>query len=68
MLPLSLALFGILMELAGLLRRLWPWSSYRRPGQGKIVEVLLLTMFLTTASAALFIWGLGLPYPLIKGF
>jgi hypothetical protein len=34
----------------------------------KFVEVLLLTALLTVASAALFIWGLGLPYPLIKGF
>ena len=34
----------------------------------KFVEVLLLTALLTVASGALFIWGLGLPYPLIKGF
>ncbi len=34
----------------------------------KFVEVLLLTVLLTVASVALFIWGLGLPYPLIKGF
>ena len=34
----------------------------------KFVEVLALTVFLTLASMAVFIWGLGLPYPLIKGF
>ena len=34
----------------------------------KFVEVLLLTGILTLASLALFIWGLGLPYPLLKGF
>jgi hypothetical protein len=34
----------------------------------KFVEVLLLTVILTGLSVAVFIWGLGLPYPLIKGF
>jgi hypothetical protein len=29
---------------------------------------LLLTVVLTGLSVAVFIWGLGLPYPLIKGF
>ena len=33
----------------------------------RLVEVLLLTLFLGTLSVAMFIWGLGLPYPLIKG-
>jgi predicted PurR-regulated permease PerM len=34
----------------------------------KFVEILLLTVILTGLSVAIFIWGLGLPYPLIKGF
>jgi hypothetical protein len=34
----------------------------------KFIEVLLLTLVLTGISVAVFIWGLGLPYPLIKGF
>lgn len=70
MLPLSLVLFGILMELAGFIPALVAlvFISAASGREFKIVEVLLLTMFLTTASAALFIWGLGLPYPLIKGF
>jgi hypothetical protein len=29
-------------------------------------EVVLLTVFLTALTVAMFIWGLGLPYPLIK--
>jgi putative tricarboxylic transport membrane protein len=33
----------------------------------KFAEVLLLTLILTALSVAVFIWGLGLPYPLIKG-
>jgi hypothetical protein len=28
----------------------------------------LLTVVLTGLSVAVFVWGLGLPYPLIKGF
>jgi hypothetical protein len=70
MLPLSLVLFGILMELTGFIPALVAlvFVSAASGREFKIVEVLLLTMFLTTASAALFIWGLGLPYPLIKGF
>jgi hypothetical protein len=34
----------------------------------KFLEVLLLAVGLTIASWALFIWGLGLPYPLIVGY
>jgi predicted PurR-regulated permease PerM len=34
----------------------------------KFIEALLLTVILTGLSVAIFIWGLGLPYPLIKGF
>ncbi len=70
LLPLSLVLFGILMELAGFIPALVAlvFVSAASGREFKIIEVLLLTMFLTTASAALFIWGLGLPYPLIKGF
>jgi hypothetical protein len=33
----------------------------------RFFEVLLLTLFLGALSVAMFIWGLGLPYPLIKG-
>ena len=70
LLPFSLVLFGILMELAGFIPALVAlvFVSAASGREFEIVEVLLLTMFLTTASAALFIWGLGLPYPLIKGF
>ena len=70
MLPLSLVLFGILMELAGFIPALVAlvFVSAASGREFKIVEVLLLTVVMTGASAALFIWGLGLPYPLIKGF
>jgi hypothetical protein len=70
MLPLSLVLFGILMDLAGFIPALvvLVFVSAASGREFKIVEVLLLTVAMTMASAALFIWGLGLPYPLIKGF
>ena len=34
----------------------------------KLIEVLLLAVGLTAFSVALFIWGLGLPYPLLVGW
>jgi len=70
MLPLSLILFGILMQLAGFIPALVAlvFVSAASGREFRLMEVLLLTVLLTVASVALFIWGLGLPYPLIKGF
>ena len=70
LLPLSLVLFGKLVEYAGFVPALVPlvFVSAASGRSFKIIEVLLLTVVLTLASTALFIWGLGLPYPLIKGF
>ena len=34
----------------------------------RLIEVLLLAVALTAFSVALFIWGLGLPYPLLVGW
>ncbi|MEI7671621.1 MAG: tripartite tricarboxylate transporter TctB family protein [Deltaproteobacteria bacterium] len=70
LLPLSLLLFGILMERAGFIPAMVAlvFVSAAAGREFKFIEVLLLTVTLTAASAALFIWGLGLPYPLIKGF
>ncbi|MBM4313527.1 MAG: tripartite tricarboxylate transporter TctB family protein [Deltaproteobacteria bacterium] len=70
LLPLSLLLFGVLMDLAGFIPALavLVFVSAASGKEFKATEVLLLTTVLTAASVALFIWGLGLPYPLIKGF
>ena len=67
---LSFVLFGLLMEKAGFLPALVAlvFVSAASGREFKFVEVSLLTALLTLASWALFIWGLGLPYPLIKGF
>jgi hypothetical protein len=70
LLPFSLILFGLLMELAGFVPAMAAlvFVAAASGREFKFVEVLGLTVFLTLASMAVFIWGLGLPYPLIKGF
>jgi hypothetical protein len=70
LLPLSLVLFGILMTYAGLIPAVavLVFVSAVSGREFKVIEVLLLTLVLTVASVALFVWGLGLPYPLIRGF
>jgi len=70
LLPLSLVLFGILMQLAGFIPALvvLVFVSAASGRKFKLMEVLPLTVVLTLAAVALFIWGLGLPYPLIKGY
>lgn len=67
-LPLSMVLFGILMEHFGFLPALATlvFGSAAASREFRVIEVLLLTLLLTVLSVALFIWGLGLPYPLVK--
>ena len=69
-LPLSLVLFGVLMKHAGFMPALAAliFGSAAAGREFKFVEVLLLTAVLTGLSVAVFIWGLGLPYPVIRGF
>lgn len=69
-LPLSLVAFGVLMAHAGFIPALALLTfGSALAGRGfKFIEVLLLTAILTGLSVALFIWGLGLPYPLFRGF
>jgi hypothetical protein len=68
-LPLSAVVFGLLMEHAGFipaLAALIPVAA----ASGKDfrwMEILLLTIGLIVISYVIFIWGLALPYPLIKG-
>ena len=68
--PLSLVLFGFLMDRAGFIPALAVliFGSAAASSEFNFVEVALLTVALTAFSAALFIWGLGLPYPLLAGF
>jgi hypothetical protein len=70
LLPLALILFGILMNFAGFIPAvvMLVFVSAAAGKEFKLTEVLLLTVTLTVLAVALFIWGLALPYPLIKGF
>src|SRR5919201_5236571 len=65
-LPLALVLFGVLMTHAGFLPALLVliFGSALAGPQFRLVEVLLLAAALSVVSVALFVWGLGLPYPL----
>jgi hypothetical protein len=69
-LPLSLVLFGLLMEHAGFIPALLVliFGSAAAGTEFKLVEVLLLAVGLTAFSVVLFIYGLGLPYPLLVGW
>lgn len=68
-LPLSAVIFGVLMEYAGFVAALVALmlSSALASAEFKFVEQLLLAIGITVASVGLFIYGLGLPYPLWAG-
>jgi hypothetical protein len=68
-LPLAALVFGFLMEHAGFVPAilvLTMLSAYASP-QFRWKEQLLLAVGLTAGCVALFIYGLGLPYPLLGG-
>jgi hypothetical protein len=69
LIPLSLILFGILMQVAGFVPSLAAliFVSAAAGREFELKEIVLLTVALTAAAVAVFIWGLELPYPLIKG-
>jgi hypothetical protein len=69
-LPLSMVLFGVLMEYAGFVPAMMTLIivSAAAGSEFKWVEALLASLTLTVLCSAVFIWGLGLPFPLIKGF
>ena len=68
LLSLSLVAFGVLMTYGGFVPAMAAliFGSASAGREFKFVEVLLLTVILTALSVGVFIWGLGLPYPLIK--
>lgn len=70
LLPLSLVLFGLLMNWAGFIPAIMAliFMSALAGREFRFLEVLMLTGILVVAAVALFIWGLGLPFPLFKGF
>jgi hypothetical protein len=68
--PLAMALFGVLMNHAGFIPALMAVIivSATASHESRWVEVLLISIGLTALCSAVFIWGLGLPFPLFKGF
>ena len=68
-LPLAAWVFGIMMEYAGFVPALLVLSlmSAAASPEFKIVEQGILAAGLCILSVSLFIWGLGLPYPLFAG-
>jgi Tripartite tricarboxylate transporter TctB family len=69
-LPIATIVFGLIMEHAGFIPALIALvfiSAYAGP-EFKFLEVLVMAIGLTVGSWALFIWGLGLPYPLFVGY
>lgn len=68
--PLALVLFGIFIEWTGFIPALviLIFVSAASGRTFRFREVLLLTVIMVGGAVALFIWGLGLPYPLFKGF
>lgn len=68
-LPLSAVAFGILMEELGFIPALAVLipAAAASGHEFKWGEVTLLTIGLIILSLCIFIWGLGLPYQLIKG-
>ena len=70
MLPLALVLFGVLMAHTGFIPALVAliFGSAAAGREFKLGEVFLLTAFLIVLATTVFIWALGLPFSLIKGF
>jgi hypothetical protein len=70
LLTVSLILFGFLMEHAGFVPALVVliFGSSAAGREFKLIEVLACTVVLTAVSVVVFIWGLGLPYPLFSAF
>ena len=67
-LPLAAVLFGILMEHGGFIPALvvLVFASAASSNEFKFMEVLISAVVLTIGSVGLFIYGLGLPYPLFS--
>lgn len=70
LLPFSIALFGSLMEITGFIPALIAliFMSAASGKSFKVNEVLFLTVVMVAISWAIFIWGLGLHYPLFNRF
>lgn len=69
-LPLAAVIFGIIMDHGGFIPAMLALivASALSGKEFKFLEVLALAVGLTVGCWALFIYGLGLPYPLFTGY
>jgi putative tricarboxylic transport membrane protein len=69
-LPLALVLFGVLIERAGFVPALLVliFGSALAGTEFRLIEMLIFSVLLTALCAIVFVWALGLPYPLLAGF
>lgn len=67
---IALAVFGFLMDRFGLIPALIAMFFISTFGghEFKFLEVVILTIVMSAFAVGVFIYGLGLPYPLIQGF
>ena len=70
LLPFSLVIFGILIEAAGFIPALVAliFVSAASSREFKFKEVLVQTAIMVPICWTIFIWGLGLPYPMFLKF
>jgi hypothetical protein len=68
-LPLSLVLFGLLIDRAGFIPAMLALiiGSATASTQFKLIEVLVFAVVMTAMCVLVFVWALGLPYELITG-
>jgi hypothetical protein len=68
-LPLSTVVFGIMMENVGFVPALMVLIvvSAMAGKEFKWVEILIMSVVMAAVCTGVFIYGLGLPYPLFKG-
>ena len=69
-LPLALVLFGVLIDRAGFIPAMLVliFGSGLAGTDFRLIELLVFSVLLTALCALVFVWALGLPYPLIAGF
>jgi len=65
--PVTLALFGLLIERIGFVPSLFMLivGSAAASSEFRLIEAVSVGAVLTALCVAVFIWGLGLPYPLL---
>src|SRR5262245_18395124 len=69
-LPLALVLFGVLIDRSGFIQAMLVliFGSGLAGTDFRLIEMIVFSVLLTALCAIVFVWALGLPYPLIAGY